>query len=141
MKIKNRMDTFYYVIGNLYFIICFLLLGIIFFFHVNMVYVIVALFLMLILIFLYILYFNRYYIFEKDYIIIKIGPFSKKLEFKDIEKCFITDNYKFSFATSVKRIGIKLKEKLIYISPENMNDFLNKLIRRCNNKGAKKRKR
>lgn len=141
MKIKNYMDTRYYVIGSLYFIFCYIILAIIFMFHIDLNYLISAIILTPIVVILNVLYFNRLYILEKNYILLKVGPFSNKIMYKDIEKCYITENYRLSYATSKKRIAIKTNDKEIYISPKNMDEVLIKLINYTDKKEVKEKKK
>ena len=133
MEFKNYMDDTHYVLSALYFIICFVLLTLVLVLDVSTLYFVVSLGLFVLLSVGFYCHFYRSYILGRKELVIKCGFITKKVTYKDIMKCYITKNNRISYATSKKRIAIKLKNKEIFISPLKMDEFLMKLI----NKGGK----
>lgn len=134
MKYKNYIDNHYFSAIYLYFIVCFILCEIYVFLQVNLPVLIISIIMIYVLVAMVYMISNRGYYIDKRYFHIDFGFFEKKFLLKDIKKCYITSNNKFSYATSKKRIAVLFKnKKLIFISPEKMDEFLLKLI----NKGSK----
>lgn len=130
MKIKNYIDNFYYVLFGSYIILCFIMAVIIIIFNSGINDVLFGTIGLLLLILLSYFFYDRYYVIKRDFIEIKCGFINKKIKYKDIKKCFITDNNRLSFATSKKRLCIETKDKKYYISPEKMDEVLLILLRK-----------
>ena len=128
MKFKAYIDSLYSLIIS-YFIITSLALSVsvIFVFNNFKMAVVAVLFMLFIFTICYFICKKEYY-FYKNYYVIKVGFIEHKYYYADIKKCFITENNNLSYATSLKRICIKMKNKVIFISPEKMNDVLLILI-------------
>ena len=133
MEFKNYMDDTYYVLSALYFIVCFVLLTLVLVLDVGTIYFVVSVSLFILLSVGFYCHFYRSYTLERKELVIKCGFITKKIAYKNIKKCYITRNNRISYATSKKRIAVKLKNKEIFISPLKMDEFLMKLI----NKGGK----
>lgn len=130
MKARTYIDDIYYLFVNIYYVIILTLSAIILVLHYNSLYVIITSCLLIFVTIVFILFYNRKYIFKDKKFIIKVGFFKKEIKYKDIKKCYITNNHRLSYATSYKRIAIELKNKTIYISPEGMDKVLKLLIDR-----------
>ena len=130
MKLKTYIDNTYYVLWNCYFIFCLVLSFLVMILNVNILHFYLGLFCMIITGLLMFNFYARSYHFDKKELIIRVGLFVKRIKYRDIKKSYITSNNKLSYATSKKRIGIKLKNKTkeIFISPEKMDEALLKLI-------------
>jgi len=136
MKSKNYVDNVYFYFASIYLLVCFVLSCYVIFLWASPAYVAFGIFCLLVTIFIYYFFFHRSYTFNRNHFLIKLGFIKKRIDYKDIKKCFVTENYRLSYATSKKRICVTLKNKKnIYISPERMDDALMKLI---NNTGGKK---
>jgi len=137
MKVRNYIDNMYYVLGSVYFIICFVCAGLVIVLNASMFYLTIGISCLVIIAVLAFLFYDRTYYFDKKEFRIRVGFFIKRFKYKDIKKSYITTNNRLSYATSRKRIAIKFKGrkgKEIYISPLKMDEVLLKLI---NNTGGK----
>lgn len=137
MKVKNYIDNTYYVLCNLYFIICFVCAGLVIVLNASALYLAFGIVCLGIIAVLAYLFYCRSYTFDKKGFSIRVGFFVKHFKYKDIKKSYITKNNRLSYATSKKRIAIRFKGKKgkeIYISPLKMDEVLLKLI---NNTGGK----
>ena len=99
----------------------------------------ISLVVVLIFVFLFYIVFTTNMTFLEDKLQIRVGFFLKNIEYADIKEVKIAKNIISSRATSVKRIGIRTKEKsgrynYTYISPENQEEFLNELKKHVNSK-------
>lgn len=130
MKRQNYIDTKYYVAFNIYFVLCFVLSILVVLLHTRISYTLYGIFTLVFSITLAFLFYKREYILEKDCLLIKVGFISKNIKYKDMKKCYITQNNDLSYATSNKRICIELKNKKIYISPLKMDEVLLELIKK-----------
>lgn len=128
MKSNNYVDNLYYVLFCSVAIITGTIAVWLVFMGFNFWLSYLSIIYFVLIIFLSYFFFARSYIFEDDSLFIKVGLFTKKYNYRDMKKCYITNNHKLSFATSHKRICIKLKDETIYISPEKMDEALFKLI-------------
>lgn len=130
MKYKTRIDDLYCVLICCFFAASYTLSISIIILNASKIATILGI--MFLIIVTLVCYFicERYYIFEDNEYIVKVGFISKKYYYSDIKKCFITSNNKLSYATSQKRICIKTSDKTFYISPENIDDALLILINR-----------
>lgn len=143
MKTKNYIDNFYYIFFGLYFIICFAMSILILLLHTSTVNIVIgAIGLVLNLLGCFFFYIRAYF-FEPNGFKIKIGCFTKNINYKDVNDCYMTKNNVLSYATSQKRIGLDLegKNKHVYISPEKMDDVLvtlTKDTKKSPNKSVKK---
>lgn len=136
MKLKTYIDNTYYVAFNSYFIICLILSMQVIILKSNILYFSLGVVFLVITLILMYFFYSRTYVFNKKDLTIKLGFIKKKVYYKDILKSYITSNYHISYATSKKRIALKLKnrKKEIYISPEKIDEALLKII---NNTGGK----
>lgn len=133
MKYTNHIDTFYTI-----FIIMLGLLGIIvsdIFFILGFWYV--SLIVVLIFGFIYYMFFTSGGELSEDKLIIKVGFYKKNINYLDIKEVKVTKNALASFATSLKRIGIRTGDKVkainyIYISPKDSDKFLSELTEKLN---------
>lgn len=125
--IKNHIDNTYYILFGAYFVICLELTLLILVLNVSPLYFCLGWVYLFIITLGGYFFYVRAYAFEKDALYVKVGCFTKKVNYKDIKECYITQNNRLSFATSKKRIGIKLANKDIYISPKDMDKVLLKL--------------
>lgn len=126
MKIRNYIDQVYYIIFSVYFLLCLEMIFLILILKANSLYFILGLVFLGIITLIGYFFYNRHYNLADDCIIIKVGFVTKKIPFSSIEKCYITQNNRLSYATSMKRIGLTLKERKndIYISPVQMDETL-----------------
>ena len=138
MKLKSYIDNTYYVLCNSYFILCIVLSFLVVILNTNGFYLSLAITMLIITGVLMFHFYARSYHFDKNELIIRVGLFVKRIKYKDIKKSYITTNNRLSYATSKKRIGIKIKGRVneIFISPEKMDEALLKLI---NNTGGKRK--
>lgn len=91
-----------------------------------------------ILIFLFWIYFGTYYEFRDNYLYCKSGPFFEKILYDKIRSVRLSENMLSSMALSRKRIEIRQHGKgyltgTTLISPENREEFLTELVKRCKN--------
>lgn len=137
MKLKAYIDNTYYVLCNSYFVLCLVLSFWVIVLNANAIYFSLGIICVVITGVLMFHFYARSYYFDKKELVIRIGLFVKKIKYRDIKKSYITSNSRLSYATSKKRIGIKLKGKgkEIFISPEKMDEALLKLI---NSTGGKR---
>lgn len=126
MKIKNYIDRVYYIVFGVYFLLCLEMVLLILILKASPFYFAVGLVFLAVILLIGYFFYNRHYNLADDCIIIKVGFITKKIPFSSIEKCYITQNNRLSYATSMKRIGLTLKERKndIYISPEQMDETL-----------------
>lgn len=126
MKIKNYIDRVYYIVFGAYFLLCLEMVLLILILKASPFYFAIGLVFLVVILLIGYFFYNRHYNLADDCIIIKVGFITKKIPFSSIEKCYITQNNRLSYATSMKRIGLTLKERKndIYISPEQMDDIL-----------------
>ena len=89
-------------------------------------------------IFLMWIYFGTYFEFREDYLYCRCGPFFEKIPYSKIKSVRLSQNFLSSMALSSKRIEIKQHGRgyitgTTFISPENREEFMRELIRRCKN--------
>ena len=133
MKYSSNIDIFYTI-----FIVIIGIVGILIsdlFFLLGFWYISLIVFIMFS--FLYYLFFTTSYELKEDFLQINIGVFKKIIKYKDIKEIKSTKNSVSSFATSRKRIGIRLGDKTglfnyCYISPKCEDDFVIKLKEKLN---------
>jgi hypothetical protein len=82
------------------------------------------------------IYFGTYYEFREEYLYCKSGPFSEKIQYDRIKSVKISRNMLSSMALSSKRLEIRQHGKgyitgTTLISPENRDDFLLQLKKKC----------
>ena len=128
MKVKNYVDEFYYLISFIYYIICLALAVVVLLLHVKASYTIISMGVIVLTSTILYLFLGKKYEIHDKYLIIQSGFFKKKIRYSEIKKCFITRNSTLSYATSLKRIALKLKNKVVYISPQNMDGVLRTII-------------
>ena len=137
MKLKSYIDNTYYVLWNCYFILCLVLCGLIIVLNTNALLFSLGIIMLCVTVFIMYHFYSRSYFFDKKEFRVRVGFFTKKYQYKDIKKSYITSNNRFSYATSKKRIAILFKKgKEIFISPEKMDEALLKLI---NSTGGKRK--
>lgn len=138
MKLRAYIDNAYFVLCNCYFIFCLVLSFLVIILHVSTLYLVLGILMGIVTCIMMFHFYARSYHLDRSKLIIRVGLFKKVIPYKDIKKSYITSNHRLSYATSKKRIGIKLKksEKEIYISPEKIDEALLKLI---NNTGGKRK--
>ena len=134
MRYKNYIDDKYYVVFNLYLIVCFVLSMLIIILHVNTSFLICGVLSLIFTITFTYFFYNRSYYLDKKELIVRIGFFYHKYYLKNIKKCYITENRCLSYDTSRKRICIVFKDYSIYISPEKMDEVLLELIKKSGRK-------
>ena len=130
MKYKSNIDNLYCILISYFFATSFALCVCVILLRMSMFYTLLAALGVVLVILICYFICERYYIFNKNEYVIKVGFISKRFKYKDIKKCFITRNYKLSYATSQERICIITNDKTFYISPENINEVLLILINR-----------
>jgi uncharacterized membrane protein YobD (UPF0266 family) len=91
-----------------------------------------------ILIFLFWIYFGTYYELQDSYLYCKSGPFFEKILYDKIRSVRLSENMLSSMALSRKRIEIRQHGKgyltgTTLISPENREEFLTELVKKCKN--------
>lgn len=128
MKVKNHIDDFHYLFLYIYYIICLALSCVILLLHVNKFFCIFSGIIIILNTIMLYFYFGKNYEFTDKYLVIRYGLFKRKINYADIKKCYVTKNSKISYATSFKRVAIKLKNKVIYISPRNIDEVLLTII-------------
>lgn len=84
------------------------------------------------------IYFGTYYEFREDYLYCKCGPLFEKIAYDKIKSVRLSRNILSSMALSTKRIEIKQHGKgyimgTTFISPENREEFMKELRKRCRN--------
>ncbi|UOO38563.1 PH domain-containing protein [Oscillospiraceae bacterium CM] len=84
------------------------------------------------------LLFGTYYELRPEYLYCRSGPFFEKIRYDKIKYLGLTENFLSSMALSPERIEIRQHGKgyimgTTMISPENREDFLEKLKARCKN--------
>ena len=85
--------------------------------------------LLLLMSFLIWLYFSTGYLIEGEQLIIKFGPFRKKININDISKLSKTRNLLSSYAFSFDRIEIMYNSfDIVYISPLHQKEFIHFLL-------------
>lgn len=86
--------------------------------------------------FLWWIYFGTYYELREEYLFCKSGPFSEKIPYDKIKSVKLCQNMLSSMALSSKRLEIRQHGKgyimgTTLISPENREDFLPALQKKC----------
>ncbi len=76
-------------------------------------------------------WFGTYYVFDNESLIIRCGPIREMVPYNKIVSVKKTRNPLSSAALSINRIEIRYG-KLTLISPENCDDFMAELSKRCN---------
>lgn len=84
------------------------------------------------------IYFGTYYEFKETYLLCKSGPFVERIDYEKIKSIKPCRNLFSSMALSRERIEIRQHGKgfvtgTTYISPENRDDFIKELRKRCSN--------
>ena len=130
MKYKTHIDSLYCIIITCFFAMSFSLCVSVILIGGNIAYRIISITIMLLVAIVCYLFCERQYLFTDNYFEVKIGFIKKRYYYSEIQKCFITENNRLSYATSMKRICIKKNDGTIYISPENINEALLILINR-----------
>jgi len=128
MRYSSSIDIFYTI-----FIVILGIVGILvsdLFFLLGFWYV--SLIIFMIFSFLYYLFFTTSYELKEKYLQINVGFFKKCINYENIKEVKLTKNSVSSFATSRKRIGIRVGERTgifnySYISPKDEDDFMCKL--------------
>lgn len=92
----------------------------------------------LVIVFLLWIYLGTYYEFRDDYLYCKSGPFAESIPYSQIRSARLCQSMLSSMALSSKRIEIRQHRKgymmgTTMISPMNREEFLEKLLTRCNN--------
>ena len=95
-----------------------------------------ALTVLLVTAFLLWIFFNTYYEFHEAYLYVRSGPFVERIAYDSIIEIKKATNFYSSKALAIDRVMIRTDRKwlagLTYISPENRDDFIHELSRRCN---------
>lgn len=77
------------------------------------------------------LWFSTYYVLEEKDLVIRCGPITKRIPYREIKSAHKTWNPLSSPALSLKRINIKYQFGMALISPKDRGKFLRMLKERC----------
>ncbi|KFZ27123.1 MAG: hypothetical protein KQ78_00582 [Candidatus Izimaplasma bacterium HR2] len=81
---------------------------------------------------------GSYYELQDEELLMKLGPFSGKVPYKNIKSVSLSSNWSSSWAMSMKRVLIQVHTKTMFkgdvqVGPVDREEFMDALIRRCRN--------